>query len=676
MVSTKLIFATGVFLAGLFFLLQGASFGAEFPLLLTDSAKREMRFESPPQRVACLAPYVTEMLVEFGREDVLVGLTRQDMLRNSGLRVKNLGSYFHPNIQAVYDCRPELIIAAPSHEEALQRFESSDVKVMFLSVKKMADAFGHMAELGRLFDCEEQAKGVIDRNREQIDLVKSRLENVPPEKRKRVARVLGGNELMWPGDDSFLNEVIEAAGGLTPRSGKNGFAVPVTLEQWKSFNPQVVFGCDQNEDKVRALLDRDGWRDVDAVKNGLVTTMFPCDLTCRVSARAGNFIQWLATVVYMPTFADSEKAVLENAVLERKPLAVDLDYVEHAEIVKHRVADSIFKTVVVRFERPQDVHSSMEGFIPGAAAAGNTFVPMASSLCHMAYGTKGAQKAIRENLGLTEGAYAGLMTGADMDNLAVKTETFGDIKVTVLATAGVRDNALRMSKDTGGYVEHGTINMIVLTNRKLTDGAMAKAVISATEAKTAALLDLDIRSTYTPLEHRATGTGTDNILMVRGEGTAADFTGGHAKIGELIAKAVYEAVIEAISKQDGTRKDRDIFQRLHERKIDLDKIAKAFPAASDSKALALELESLLSIPYYASFMETALAISDEYGKGTIKDLSFYEDSCAAVAARISGGSGTPSAMVEIPDNMPVVVGKAFSALAAGIQSKSEERRDQ
>lgn len=66
---------------------------------------------------------------------------------------------------------------------------------------------------------------------------------------------------------------------------------------------------------------------------------------------------------------------------------------------------------------------------------------------------------------------------------------------------------------------------------------IVRAIITATEAKTAALQDLKVPSTYSP-EVLATGTGTD-------------FTGGHSKMGELIGRAVYRAVREGLCKQNG-----------------------------------------------------------------------------------------------------------------------------
>lgn len=47
-------------------------------------------------------------------------------------------------------------------------------------------------------------------------------------------------------------------------------------------------------------------------------------------------------------------------------------------------------------------------------------MPMHASLGHMVFGVEQAQKAIANNLGYTVDEFAGLMTGADMDNLSVQ----------------------------------------------------------------------------------------------------------------------------------------------------------------------------------------------------------------------------------------------------------------
>ena len=466
-------------LAGLLLLAPVVSPAAVFPLWETDAVGSKVSFSTKPRRVVCLAPYITEMLPAFGRESVLVGLTRQDLILNSGLRVVNVGDYFSPDIEAIAGCNPDLIIAAPSHETVIRTFRGrTDCRLMVMEAHSLETAFSHMEMMGRIFDCEEKTAAVIQDNREQLALAVRKLSAVPAGQRPRVCRVMAGKTLSCPGDDSFQNEVIATAGGIVPAWGKTGFAVPVEPAAWHEFNPQVVYGCTDNETAVRTLLDGPEWKEADAVRNGRIL-IFPCDLTCRASVRVGAFVQWLATLLYPDIYTDPAKAVLENTILSKKLLSVSFNYVDQAEIVTHRVADAVYKTAIVRFKRPVTVHSTLEGDRTGIRAAGNSYVPMHASLGHMVRGIDTVRKTIAGNLGYTGTEYAGLMTGADMDNLSVQTQTFKDLTVTALVTAGVRGNALRMSRDTGAYYDKpGTINIILLTNRRLSPAAMAWAVVT------------------------------------------------------------------------------------------------------------------------------------------------------------------------------------------------------
>ncbi len=146
-------------------------------------------------------------------------------------------------------------------------------------------------------------------------------------------------------------------------------------------------------------------------------------------------------------------------------------------------------------------------------------------------------------------------TAVDIDNVAVVQLEQAPYVVTILATAGARSNAMRIGTDMGTYVNHpgprGTINMILLTNANMTTGAMARAMITMTEGKSAALQDLNVQSSYTD-GAQATGTGTDSITVVAGnDGPNVQFAGGHSLLGGLIGKAAHQAVIEALYKQNG-----------------------------------------------------------------------------------------------------------------------------
>jgi len=141
-----------------------------------------------------------------------------------------------------------------------------------------------------------------------------------------------------------------------------------------------------------------------------------------------------------------------------------------------------------------------------------------------------------------------MSTGVNMHQLAWAEESFKNAWVLAFVTAGVRGNALRIGVDSGSHGPIGTINTIVLTSAALTQAAMAASFITITEAKVIALEDLQIKSCYNP-ELQASGTGTDQIIVVSGKGPECQYVGGHTKIGELMARAVTRATKEAIAKR-------------------------------------------------------------------------------------------------------------------------------
>ena len=243
--------------------------------------------------------------------------------------------------------------------------------------------------------------------------------------------------------------------------------------------------------------------------------------------------------------------------MEKKFISLKIEGVE-AAILYHEYRNCLMKTLLVSFggERRR-VLSTLDGYRRVKFVA-NVYVPPALSDFSMRrYQT--FRRGLLRSLKISSREISFLSTGADMDNLAVCEKFFQEFGICCFATAGT-GNALKTGIDTASYVERNgrfeylpcTINMIILSNVPLTAGAMARAIITATEAKSAALQDLDVRSASSP-ECQATGTGTDNIIIVSGrdDGVHISWTGGHTKMGELIGVCARLAVLEALRKQEG-----------------------------------------------------------------------------------------------------------------------------
>ena len=101
---------------------------------------------------------------------------------------------------------------------------------------------------------------------------------------------------------------------------------------------------------------------------------------------------------------------------------------------------------------------------------------------------------------------------------------------------------------------------MLLIEANLSPRALAKALITATEAKTAALQDLRVYSPHSLLP--ATGTGTDGVILVSHlEGLVCKDVGTQSKLGEMLADAVKSGVKDALFKEEGLQEIAPRFAR-------------------------------------------------------------------------------------------------------------------
>ncbi len=176
-------------------------------------------------------------------------------------------------------------------------------------------------------------------------------------------------------------------------------------------------------------------------------------------------------------------------------------------------------------------------------------------------GPEAYHDAVCVELGIDPAAVALMGTAANMNYIAISKQQDRDVVVTAVVTAGVQGNAACAGDPASWYEAngawekippwHGTINTMLLVNRPLTHSALARAVVTMTEGKSAALHRLSIGSLYSADE--ATGTGTDQYCLAAPLDGAPPLSSAspHVKLGELIGLSVRSATLEALRWQNG-----------------------------------------------------------------------------------------------------------------------------
>ena len=177
---------------------------------------------------------------------------------------------------------------------------------------------------------------------------------------------------------------------------------------------------------------------------------------------------------------------------------------------------------------------------------------------------------LSRRLGLNPETVTGMGTAADMENAVIETLSYQNLTVTAIVTGGIETNGGRVG-DPADYFNPmekpdrpGTINIMLVLDTDLPPGTLARALVTCTEAKTAAIQELMEGSKYST--GLATGSGTDTTILVANSESPLylEGAGKHSKLGELIGRVVKIAVKKALDKQSGLnpRNQHNALRRL------------------------------------------------------------------------------------------------------------------
>jgi len=237
-----------------------------------------------------------------------------------------------------------------------------------------------------------------------------------------------------------------------------------------------------------------------------------------------------------------------------------------------------------------------------------------------AYITDSSKKVgFREN-------FIGMVTAAAVENFSLVSKSKGELAVSVIATAADNEgNTCNFAESAGEAIEvkhvEGTINIIVVIDGHPSESCMVGALITATEAKMAALRELDIRSRFSG--DQATGTVTDSVVVAEtGRGAPIVYAGPASELGQLVGCCARKAVKEAVMKANECMPCRSILSRLKEMHLPVEKLAlelsKVKSLCADEKTIAsILVRTLRSDPLSASLVLAAVKLAEDVEKGLV-----------------------------------------------------------
>lgn len=213
------------------------------------------RTPEPGMRVVSLSPAMTEIIYTLDAEASLVGVTTLCDYPQQARNKPKVGDFSNPSLERIMGLRPTLVIVhLPEQRRIQDQLERFDVNIFVSETRTLADMYAEIRKLGTLLNRSQQAESLVH-------AMQAGLRPISPARRKRVYIELSPRPLITVGAGSFLNELVELAGGHNIFSDSDKDYPIVQQEEVIRRNPEVILVL-----HPVAVGSRTGWENVDALK--------------------------------------------------------------------------------------------------------------------------------------------------------------------------------------------------------------------------------------------------------------------------------------------------------------------------------------------------------------------------------------------------------------------------
>ena len=235
--------------------------------ILCGCKKATGSLEKVPSRIVCLSPSGAEILYAGGAGDKIVARTDFCDYPQEILGLPSVGGFDGNSIsiERILSYKPDFVYGAKGmHDFIIEQLSALGIKTYLAEstgIETVLEEIEFMAEL-----TGNKKKGV-----DCVEKIRGELPDITDSKAKfGVYYEVWYAPYMTAGKKSFINSIIEMAGG------KNIFGQiedPYPMVSEESIileNPQVILIPRQNGISLESVCQRNGWKNIDAVKNGRV----------------------------------------------------------------------------------------------------------------------------------------------------------------------------------------------------------------------------------------------------------------------------------------------------------------------------------------------------------------------------------------------------------------------
>ncbi|MFD2035224.1 ABC transporter substrate-binding protein [Belliella marina] len=198
----------------------------------TDQLNRKIYIPEKPQRIISLVPSQTELLVDLGLGEKIVGVTKF-CVHPEGFKKKKqiIGGTKNFHFDKIDQLKPDLIIGnkEENYQEGIVRL-AEEYPVWVSDIFDLSDAMEMMLGVGKITGSSEAAQQLVDKIRKDMDYV--------PKKKGTAVYLIWKDPIMVAGKNTFIDDMLARA-GFGNLVGKSRYP-EISMEELKEMDPDYI----------------------------------------------------------------------------------------------------------------------------------------------------------------------------------------------------------------------------------------------------------------------------------------------------------------------------------------------------------------------------------------------------------------------------------------------------
>lgn len=299
-----------------------------YPLTVKDALGREVVIQEKPQRIISMAPSITEILFALDLSDEIVGVDDYSNyppqlfeLIEAG-KIERIGGFSTPNIEKIVALQPDIVFATGGVQaKFVYQLEELGLTTIALYGENISAVYRSIELAGIVTGKVEEAKTLIKELKEKIENISQLTKQA--DYKPKVLYIVWLDPLMSVGKRSFINDLIEAAGGENIFADlEKGYPV-VSPEEIVVRDPDIIIVSghaalvDYNK-LISTLKEFPGLSEVKAMKEGEVYLLRgeSNDIVVRAGPRIAVAVELFATIFYPEIMGKKLPNVIEKFLPE------------------------------------------------------------------------------------------------------------------------------------------------------------------------------------------------------------------------------------------------------------------------------------------------------------------------------------------------------------------------